>query len=230
MIVEEPPYDLVALFACEDQRRLVSSLIERGQQSGCLRELRWRALRDPRRDQLCQRPEALLAPFITRAQCRLLIAWDHEGSGREREEARGVEADVVMRLSRGGVARDNVLAICFEPELESTFSVVWDRVLDLLARERGTAPPEERALVALLRRRGHPAESVAWALERKPKDLLEAAIELVGLRRSPALYEALGAELSIPRLKQDDALGRIARGLEAWFGIELATPTTSDSR
>ena len=80
MIVDDPPYELIVLFADEDARRLVMGLIERGQERRCLRPFRWRAIRDPRRDAVVKAPDAALRPFVGRAEHRFVVLWDHSGA------------------------------------------------------------------------------------------------------------------------------------------------------
>jgi len=77
MIVQEPPYDLVALFADLDMQKLSEALIERGQEPRrrCVREIRWRSQRDPRRDTVWREPDRALAPFLG-MDALFLPAWD----------------------------------------------------------------------------------------------------------------------------------------------------------
>lgn len=216
MIVDEPPYDLVALFACADQQHLLERLIERGQDSGCLRPLRWRPLRDPRRDQVCQAPERSLAPFKGSNTCRFLVTWDRAGSGREAETVEMTEADVIKRLETRGFRRENVAAISFDPEVEIAFHPSWRNVVCILAEWRHREEPSDLLLIESLGRRGISASSLDDILKTHPKEILEVLLEALQLRKSPALYEQLGRRLSIPRLKTG-VLGRIASVLEAWF-------------
>lgn len=216
MIVDTPPYDLVALLACADQLRLLEALVERGQQSGCLRPFRWRLIRDPRRDQVCQVPEQLLEPFLGSGSCRFLIAWDHSGSGREGQAAEMVEREVRERLKRRGVPSEEVAALAFDPELEICFRPVWRRMVDVLAEVREKEAPDDAVILAALTRSGHRAADLDDAFCRFPKELVEAVFEVLSLRRSPMLYATLGQKLSISLLTLG-TLGRFSAPLEGWF-------------
>ena len=222
MIVEEPPYELVGLFACADAMRFVSAAIERGQRASCLRHLRWRALRDPRRDQVAQKPDALLGPFLAQPDLRFLLMWDHEGSGRERERPDEVEADVLARLGRRGVDASRVCAVALVPELEACFAPAWARVADVVAAARRRPRPTDQALLAKLRKFGKEHRDIEDALRVHPKDALGALLALLELRRSPALYEDLGARLPLSQIKLAPPMLRVANALQEWFGFTLA--------
>jgi hypothetical protein len=216
VIVEDPPYDLVALFACSDSVSFLTQVIERGQASRCLRPIRWRRLRDPmRKDQLCQAPEQTLRPFVGKEPPRFLVVWDHAGSGRETAPAREVEANVRLKVAQCGVPDSRVLAIAFEPELEAVLSPVWRSAVELLAAVRQRPAPEDDAIVRRVSRHG--VSTLPAALERFPKETVEAVVALLQLRRSPALYQTLGEKLSMPALKTGAAVERLTKTLVGWF-------------
>ena len=213
MIVDEPPYELVALFADEDARRMMMKVIERGQTSGCIRAIRWRALRDPRRDTVARAAGAVLRPFRRDDRCRYAVLWDRHGSGWETESAPAAESTVIDDMVRAGFAVERVFALCLEPELEVTLIPAWSRVLDLLAQQRRrAAPTDEEMLSELLG-----DTSIQARLQTQPKEVLEAALRVLNLRHSPALFDVLGEKLSIPSLKQGDGIGRLTAALVAWF-------------
>lgn len=147
MIVQEPPYDLVALFPDLEMQKLFEAWIERGQEPRrrCARALRWRSLRDPRRDTVWRQPERALQAFF-QFDCRFLIAWDHHGTGLESSEPVSVEQKVVERLTQYGVTADGVLAVALEPELERLLVPVWPKVKSLLGEERAIDPPDDQAI------------------------------------------------------------------------------------
>jgi hypothetical protein len=216
--VVEAPHDLVVLVACADLERLVEQLLERGEESGCLRETRFRMIRDPMRDQVCNAPERLLAPFLRESQCRFLILWDHQGSGHEAQLPTAVEDDVLDRMVRTGVERDRVAAIAISPELEGVLRPVWLSAQTILATVRKRRLPHDADLLTQLRRMGHEFESATAALNAAPKETLQALIACLGLRWSPALFATLGRELPVPTLKGAAPVSRVASRLESWFG------------
>jgi hypothetical protein len=61
------------------------------------------------------------------------------------------------------------------------------------------------------------------ALARHPKELFEALVRLVRLRRSPDLYFRIGERVSLQALKREAALSRIAKTISFWFPSVGAT-------
>jgi hypothetical protein len=223
MIVEQPPYELVALFSDSDMQKLVERLIERGQERrNCTRSFRWRSLRDPRRDTVWREPDRDLQLFFG-TDCRFLIVWDHQGSGSETLTSEEIEARVLDRLTTFGVPEDRVLAVAFNPELEISFRRVWSRVKRVVSDRRGTDTPEDTVILDEARKhlpRLHFPENFEEAFARNPKELFEALIRLVRLRQSPALYEEIGARVSLQGFKAERALARIASAIASWFPPE----------
>ncbi len=217
MRVTDPPYDLVVLVACADLEKLVGAVIERGEEMKCLAPTRFRIVRDPMRDQVCQAPERLVSPFLGDPGCRFLILWDHQGSGRELREAASVEAEVAERLERNGVEPGRVAAIALQPELEVVFPPVWDRVAAIMAQRRSSSVPSESDVLKRLKKQGRVFKDMRTALVAAPKETLEALIACLRMRRSPALYETLGRSLSIRLLKGQEPASRVATALETWF-------------
>jgi hypothetical protein len=218
MIVSDPPYELVALFADLDAQRFFEQLIERGQQAGCLRPFKWRSLRDPRRDTVWRSPMAFLAP-LHRRDCRYFLSWDMAGSGAEEDGLAKTEEHARTDLERSGIPRSDILAVCIEPELEKVLSVVWDRVKEEVARVRGQSPPDDARILAKARiGAGLRIErDVHTLLLRAPKEIFEGLVAAVRLRSKADLFETLGRTLSIPALKQDATLDKVASQLAEWF-------------
>ena len=218
MIVRDPPYDLVALFADLDAQRFFEQLIERGQQSGCLRTFRWLSLRDPRRDTVWRSPQSALAP-LHREGCRLFLSWDLAGSGAEDDGPYKTEEHARNELERSDIPPDDVLTACFEPELEKVLGVVWDRVKEVVASVRGQSPPDDARILAKARIGASSASTIGMqeALRRKPKEVFEGLVAAVQLRSKADLFETLGRSLSIPALKRDSSLFKVASQLSGWF-------------
>lgn len=224
MIVQEPPYDLVALFSDLEMQKLFEALLERGQTQGrdCTRPFRWRSLRDPRRDTVWSQPEASLLPFL-RTDCRFLILWDHHGSGHERLDPSEAEERVAQRLESVGVTRNRILAVAFDPELECLFRRIWPRVKEVITAERGGAVPEDVEVLAEAYR-SHPelrsTERFEDVLSSNPKELFEALVRLIRLRRTAPLYEKIGAQVSLQAMKREETALRIAKAVSIWLPPE----------
>jgi len=223
MIVDEPPYDLVALFADEDARLLIQGAIHRGEARGCLSPFRWRSLRDARRDAFRADPTKVLGPFLNLPECRFLLAWDHEGSGSTADRPAEAEEAVICSLLQAGVARNRVVAVAFEPEVETLLAPVWERVKTVMAAKRGMQAPSDDAVLALIRRvsrsgeSAKPSQGVEEALLKRPKEMFSALVRFLNLRRSPRLYSDLGAQLSLRGLKEKREGSQISDALVRWF-------------
>ena len=221
MIVQEPPYELVALFSDLEMQRLFEAWLERGQETRrrCAREFRWRSLRDPRRDTVWSQPERALQPFF-QFDCRFLIVWDHHGTGLESTAPADVEAQVVQRLMRVNVPAERILAVALDPELERLLVPVWQRVKALISGERAMESPEDAAILVKAKEISKAARSVEdfdHLLARNPKEAFEALVRLVRLRRAAPLYQKIGGSTSLPTVKRDETAARIASILRDWF-------------
>lgn len=220
MIVQEPPYDLIVLSSDAEMKSLLERLIERGQTGrSCTRPFRWRCLRDPRRDTVWREPHRPLALFLE-MDCSFLVVWDHQGSGREPHRPEEVEAEAVRRLTEHGVSQERVLAVAFDPELEISWRPAWARVKQIVADERREEPPDDLAILAEAQRanpRLRIPDDFDMALGRCPKELFEALVRLLRLRRSPSLYTKLGDSVSLRALKREPALARIANAISNWL-------------
>lgn len=222
MIVGEPPYELVALFADADTKEFFRVVLERAQEPGrgCVRPFRWRDIRDPRRDPVCREPARDLRPFAT-ADCRFLIVWDHQGSGYENDSPSVAETTATRSMQAIGVSEDRVLAVALEPEFERLMLPVWPKVKQVVGSERSVAAPEdERIFTEAKKRFANRAEAVDEARAQAPKEWMQALIALVGLRSAPALFGKIGRQVSLPALKRDDPAQRVAEALARWFPLE----------
>ena len=210
MIVDDPPYELIVLFADEDARRLVMGLIERGQERRCLRPFRWRAIRDPRRDAVVKAPDAALRPFVGRAEHRFVVLWDHSGCGRDAEPSEAVEKDVEAIAGPGGrpgrSRRGHRLHAGARGRPGPSVST---RVVEVLSERRGVqCPPDAQWLAAL------GPEPLSEQLASKPKEVFDTLLRFLNLRHSAEVFEWLAMKTSIPVLKSGHAIGRISDALQ----------------
>jgi hypothetical protein len=193
--------ELVLLFADVDAEKLVTRLLTRGIERGCLRQLTWVAIREPMRDaRLAQQPLAALGPHIRSTDSRFLILWDHHGSGREDTDPAEIESEVLATFERADIARERVAAVSFRPELEVVLEPVWTRVLEELARQRAEMP-----------------QAIPFD-PTDPKSSLATAARAHRLRVDSTVFEDLGAKLSLEGLKKGSTLARIGAVLVRWFG------------
>lgn len=195
----EPP-ELVLLLADQDTRRFVEAVIDRGMERRCLPPIKIEYVIDPMKDSsVVRRADVSLRPFARRPWPRVVVIWDHHGSGREREPSENVEKDVLALVERTGIPRDHILPLAIDPELEVLLQPVWDTVLDAL-RGIGSHPPPGEAFDA-----------------HDPKTSLENAALMARVKLAPHVFKALGSRVSIPALKQSSIGGQLSSQLEGWF-------------
>lgn len=205
------------MVADADAEKLLGSVIKRGVEGGCLRAIRWVIRRDPMRDSsVCQSPLRALAG-VRPSESRVMIIFDHHGSGREATPARELEGEVIGQLRRAGFPESDVECIVLEPELEAVLIPVWDRVAELLAARRSAAPPtREQVLSKAAVQRGE--EPWTAQLSRQPKEHFDAMLRLLRLRHEPSVFADVGSQVSLRSFKTGYAGGRLAARLTSWFG------------
>jgi len=140
-----------------------------------------------------------LRPFARRPWPRIVVIWDHHGSGREREFPVAVQEDVLALVERTGFPRDHILTLAVDPELEILLGPAWETVLDAL-RDIGSQPRPEVVFSTL-----------------DPKGSLEMAAVKARVKLAPHIFSQLGGWVSIPALKQSEIGGRLSCQLETWF-------------
>lgn len=229
MIVRDPPYDLVALFADDDAQRFFERVIERGQEARCLRKLRWASVSDPMHDSLCKNPERELAPFVRlddAAKHRYLLLWDRDGSGCEDLPAQKAEEIAVRALGSYGVLPAQILAIAIEPEFEAiVVGPALERTIQLLAARRNRPAPSPadilQRVVARLRNRRpapEPPTNLAAAASEYPKEVLQAVCACLQIPYSPVVFhQYLGPYLPLSQLKHHSTFAR----LTAWLVLQF---------
>lgn len=225
MIVDEPPYSLVVVFADSDAQQFCQRLIERGQERRCLAAFRWRSIRDPLRDTLVHDPLTAVGPHLSRCE-RFLLACDHQGSGRESTAPHLLEAAIEAAIQPQLRLGQEAIACVFAPLLEELLIPTWERVKEILATKRARpAPSDDEVLAQLRRNEGKQlTQGIATVLDERPKSVLAALLQLLHLRHNAPLFEELGRQLSARRLKQRRSLARIMTTLMRWFPGEADAP------
>ncbi len=193
-------YDLVCLVADADADRFLKAIISRGIERECIAPIRWKIVIDPMKDNMVvRRADSTLRAFARDPHPRIVVLWDHDGSGRETEDPAAVEASVVALVTRTGIPAENILALAAVPEFEAILGPVWSNVA---------------------RHIGHPRPARQPAVEfdvNDPKGSLMNVARNASVRWGPRIFHALGDRLSIPDLKQSAIGRRFADRLEAWF-------------
>lgn len=213
----EPGPELVVVVADADAEKLLESVLRRGIESGCVRPFRWVIKRDPMRDaSVCQSPLRALAG-VRPSESKLLVLFDHHGSGRETTPARELEAEVLGQLMRAGFPESNARCIILEPEIEAVIAPAWDRVAEVLSARRNEPPPSREKVLAKAGLASTAEDAWRTALLAHPKECLDGMLRLLRLRHEPAVFADIGRQVSLRIFKQGDAAGRLAACLVGWF-------------
>lgn len=234
MIVREPPYDLIALFADDDAQRFIEQIIERGQSMRCLRKLRWASVSDPMHDSLCKNPERELDPYVRLPNAdrqHYLLLWDQDGSGREKMPQRIAEDRAIKALHSLGVPEERILAVAIQPELEVMLvEPALDRCIEILAKERKRPIPriEEilRRVSARIRKQEPSADltiEFGAIITKYPKEILEAVCACLQIPYGPVIFHKyLGPQLPVSLLKRQPTFQRVTDWLARQFPPEVA--------
>ncbi len=199
---------LVALVPGNDDKQMLEGILGRPKSIECAVDIdRCRLIVHPRRDPGCyHEAQEILRPFLSAEHA--LVMFDHEGSGRELENAEVVRKKVLTRLEANGWSgRADVLVL--EPELE-----VW-----CFARSPHVASTvgwggDMDSLWDWLRARGHLGEQELKPL--RPKEAFEALLLEANIPRSASLYGHLARTVSL-RDCTDASFTRLGRVLRSWF-------------
>jgi len=192
--------ELVVLLADQDTRRFIEAVIDRGIKRRCLPPLKIEYVIDPMKDSsVVRRAHDSLRSFARRPWPRVVVIWDHDGSGRQMESPATVEDEVRALVERIGFPRDHLLSLAIDPELEVLLGPVWESVLDAL-RDIGSRLRPDVAFSA-----------------RDPKQSLELAAIQARVKLAPHVFKEIGGRVSIPALKKTSVGGRLSRQLERWF-------------
>lgn len=196
----EDIHDLVCLVADADADRFLKAIIRRGIERGCIAAIRWKVVTDPMKDNMVvRRADSTLRSFARDPHPRIVVLWDHHGSGRETENPTAVEQSVVALIARTGIPAENILALAAVPEFETILAPVWANV------SRHIASP------------GSAVHPVVAFDANDPKTSLMTVARNAGVRWGPRIFHSLGEKLSIPELKHSSLGRRLADRLEAWF-------------
>lgn len=222
--------DLVIVVADADAEQFLRALLQRGIDRKCLRPIHYLVRRDPMRDASVLRNPARSLVDIPRRGCRVLVTFDHHGSGKENEAPQTLAESVLSELERAGFSRESTRCVLFEPELEATLVTVWSSVQGILEAKRGKKVDSSKILAGTKALRpavaSTPSEgALAELLKNQPKECLIELLHALQLRHQPALFKELGTNLSMGALKAGEVARRIAEILVDWFGIREVVGT-----
>ncbi len=200
--------DLLVLVADRDMQAAITGILHRHQSVG-MRSIRFDVQRHPETDAGCRCEGAeYLGAFVGQYEHAILM-FDHEGCGQEDVTPAELEEQINRSLTAAGW-RDRATTIVLVPELDVW---VWSDSphVEAALGWRGRTP----SLRDWLRQKGYLAEQAAKPA--RPKEALEAALRVVKLPQSSAMYEELAAKVGFDRCT-DQAFAKLKSILRTWFG------------
>ncbi len=199
--------NLLILVADRNMEAALQGILTRRKSLG-IRQIDADIRRHPRQDGGCCREGVEYLSAFARSYTHALLLFDREGSGREEDSAEDLERELEGKLKTAGW-NDRAGVIVLDPELEIW---VWSdsphvddqlgwagRKLDLrtwLRKQQLLKPRQQKP--------------------DRPKEALEAALQVVRLPRSSAIYKALAQKVSLARCS-DRAFLKLKTILQAWF-------------
>ncbi len=203
-----PPIDLVALTPDKDYREALAGLLENRRQSLGIRSIHAELLVHPRRDPGCFHEAPSVLQTYQRRASRALVLFDHEGCGQEPRSTDELETDLEQRLASSGWS-DRANVIIVEPELENW---VWSDSphVEAVLGWSGRVPDLRRWLL----------QNSYWPARQekppRPKETLEKALRMAGIRRSSSIFRQLAELVGLDRCK-DRKFNRLRELLAHWF-------------
>jgi hypothetical protein len=204
--------DLFVLVADADAQALLQSLLGRHQALG-IRPISYHIHRFPGRDSgmVKEGPEIARVLVDKTQYSRLLLIWDHHGSGWEPKGAERSTALIQERLD-GVTWLHRASALVLLPELEEW---LWHCQRSIALHLRMTEGELSASMQRAASRLGKPPEQ---SMRELPKELFE--IVLHGrMRRKPLPedFQTLGASAKIADLRRSASFQSFSRILQEWF-------------
>lgn len=203
--------DLLVYTADADAMAFMRSLLKRPQALG-IREVSYEIERHPQRDCGMVQSAAELIRMKKGQYDKVLLIWDHHGSGREHRQGPRDVADEVQNKLDSYTWIDNSAVVVLIPELEQW---LWFGEQAVATYYRITPS----TLQNWIQLRSDQIGLSADALRRdQPKELFEYIVrEKIKRTISPRDFEGIGAKISIAALERCQTFFLISRILRKWF-------------
>jgi hypothetical protein len=203
--------DLLVFAADADIGAFVGSVLQRPEAVG-ISHVTVDIIRHPLRDSGMVQSGPELARMKKGFYRKVVLMWDHHGSGRERRDSpQQVASELCSRLDDASWT-GNRAAVVLVPELEQW---LWHAEAALAAHWGIASPDLEDWVSNYAKTSGKPVEQVK---RDQPKELFE---HIAGrrLRRtvSPRDFAEIGRRASIPALMACDTFETLVQTLRAWF-------------
>jgi len=204
-----PQKDLVILTADKNAQFALRGLLTRYPSLG-IKELRPDFFVHPEKDPGVLRKSHDFLRSFSQSHRHALIIMDREGCGAEQRSREEMEQQIETAMSSSGW-QDRSAAVVIDPELDIW---VWSDSPHVDAELGWTNrnPPLSR----WLEEKGFKQENEVKPA--RPKEALEAALRVVRLPRSSAIYESLARKVSLSRCT-DAAFAKLRQTLRGWFPL-----------
>ena len=206
--------DLFVQAADMDAKMFIYSILQKHKAIG-IRPITFDIEAHPLHDSGMVKSGAELSRLKKGKYTKIILIWDHEGSGREHKyQAREIEVQIRQKLDVITWSNDND-AIALVPELEtwlwhckqaiaSHYSLdiqSLDRLIEVAARQLGMA--SDRAMYV------------------KPKELFELLVrDGIGRTISPKDFQMIGQYAGIHNLEASKTFLKLRTTLRSWFPVE----------
>jgi len=210
--------DLYVLTADADAEAFMRSILTR-HGALAIRPISFDIHRFPGRDSgmVKEGPEIARVLVSKTEYSKLLLLWDHHGSGWESRSADRAVTQIEERLA-GVTWAGRSSAVVLVPELEEW---LWE-CLPSIRSHLGLREAEFSALAE------EAAVKLSKPLDRCKRDLPKELFEIVLYRKSrrrplPEDFKKLGASADVTRLRTNDRFARLSAILQSWFPVARST-------
>ncbi|MBF0401798.1 MAG: hypothetical protein HQL90_13655 [Magnetococcales bacterium] len=206
--------DLLVYTADADAQAVMSEVLIRHQSLG-IRAISCEVDRHTGRDSgmLATGPE--LVQFKKNEFRRVLLLWDHHGSGKEGQSCEKTQQELVFRLEKYTWTNNN-MAIAILPELESW---LWHSP-DALLQHLQISEFDMASWQTEFTKRTAKDEDVASICREQPKEMFEYLVVKKERRKPrPSDFKAIARIASLDKWQQSPSFRMIVEGLKRWFPV-----------
>jgi hypothetical protein len=176
--------DILVLTADKNAELMLKAFMDRLTESEKIRKFDFDIITHPKRDPgVANQSVDFVRPYIKDYRF-LLVLFDHEGSGKERESKSELELQIEKALHNNGWQDRNV-CILFEPELESWLWVNKAHLHRIMDWEHKNDIYQWIEAKGFLLKNSKPV---------RPKEAFESALKFQKIPRSASLYSALAQQ------------------------------------
>jgi len=203
--------DLLVLAADKDAEFALRSLLSRISGIEKLNEFSFDIITHPQRDPgVINQGVEYVRPHIG-AYHHLMVLFDYEGCGRERQSRTDIETDLEKKLSNNGW-NDKCACVIFEPELESWLWVNKAHLHDVADWDN------EQDVYEWIGAKGYSLKKDTAKPER-PKEAFNTVLKQQRIPHSSSLFSKLGSRAGYTECI-DPSFDKFINTLRRWFAVE----------